>query len=311
MTSVALEEEHTVVAYQAPRIVVMLVGVGGTGGWAAASLVRQVRRFNRLWKHAPEPRAASLILVDDDLVEARNIERGQNFCPPEIGQPKAQVLANRFTLAFNLHTEEIRAVVAPFSASLVPQAAQETLVILVGCVDNAEARKSIAQSLENQTSPSRVWWIDAGNERDFGQILCGNTARLPDLAGAFAQHTGLCLPSPVFLAPALVDVPPLRLPQETTTRAFACGEGLVEAGEEQSAAINFHMAALVAASVDSLLHGGMRTFATYTNLATMQTHSAPITALSVARALGQSDPTTYAHTLLAVPGQQTAMSTPD
>ena len=297
-----LSAPHPVVAYQAERVLVALVGCGGTGSWAAAHLVHQVRRFNRLWNHAPSPRRAELLLVDYDLVEASNVEARQHFYPFEVGHPKAQVLANRFQLGFNLRAEEIKAVVRPFSPALIPQTTPEYLSIIVGCVDNAEARTAIAQVLESQAAPSPIWWIDAGNERDYGQILCGNTAKEADLVGALALSPGLTLPSPALLAPGLVIAP--ETAQESVSQVFSCGAVQVNGGPAQSDTINFTMAGIVATYVHALLFGTLRTFATFVNLANgVETRSEPICAHTLAAALGHADPA-FAHSLLAAPTKQ-------
>jgi len=305
----ALEEERVAVAYQAPRVLIALVGCGGTGGWVAPQLARQTWRFNQLWNRAlPQARSARLLLIDFDLVEAKNIESGQNFCPPEIGHPKAQVLLNRLQLAFGMRPDEISAVVAPFSPQVLPYFTEETLTLLVGCVDNGEARNAFARYVELQQGhpfPSRTWWIDAGNEADFGQVLVGNTADEQALAGAFIHSPCLMLPSPALLAPALLGpgIGEQAQDGEQAIHAFACGEVRDEEARRPTT-INFHMAGLVASYVDQLLHGGVHTFATYTRLSTMETYSARISALAIARALGHADAETFARVLCPIKEMQ-------
>lgn len=282
MASTSLKDPWPVVAYQAKKAQIIVVGAGGTGGWVFQQVARLVWSFNRKWDRAPEPRSASLLIVDYDLVEEKNVEARQNFCPPEIGKPKALVLANRYKLAFNMRSDEIAAFVEPFSPSIVPRYENEQLTILVGCVDSAEARARIATCLERYYGPlPRIWWIDAGNEEDFGQVLCGNTAKLADLKGCLHETVSPRLPSPALLAPSLVTLP--KMPEQTTTQTFSCGDVV---GVQQSRTINFHMAALVYGYVDMLLNGEpLTTFATYTNLRRFSTQSELVTPEALARAL--------------------------
>lgn len=283
---------HYAVAYQGEHVRIFLVGVGGTGSLAAFPLMQMVRRFNQRWNQAIHPRDASLTLVDYDLVEPKNVDARQHFYPFEVGAPKAQALANRLRLGFTLKRNEIHAKVMAFSPDLLPLTDPDTLIILVGCVDNAEARQSLGKSLENRPVPSRIWWIDAGNERDFGQVYCGNTARVEDLYGSLVSDPCQRLPSPALLAPSLVESVPVA--SSTVIRSFACGD-IQENDISQSETINLHMAGLVVQYVAQLLAGGIHAFATYTTLhaagmGLIETRSESITAHHVARALGRSDP---------------------
>lgn len=289
-----------IMPFQGERIHLVAIGAGGTGSWVAQWLSRLVWAFNREQDvHEPgrRPRRASLLLIDPDRVEERNILARQNFCAAEIGLPKAEVLAHRYRMAFpGLGEDGLAARARPFSGSLVPRE-ERSLTILVGCVDNAAARREIAACLKASTPSygipanrheapvSRTWWVDSGNalapERT-GQVLLGNTARLEDLRGA--QAPGLpCLrvPSPALLHPELLADPPREAGPNS---APSCADA---PGEEQARTINAHMAALVYAYVEGLIYGGLTTFATYTNLSTFTTRSSDLTPEALALALGQ------------------------
>ena len=45
--------------------------------------------------------------------------------------------------------------------------------LLIGCADNAAARRAMAESLPGDP---RRWLIDAGNDTNWGQVLIGNVA---------------------------------------------------------------------------------------------------------------------------------------
>jgi len=86
----------------------------------------------------------TLTVVDGDLVERKNVGR-QWFAPHEVGQPKAQVLADRLNAAFGL---EIVAVPAMATARLLTdiQPPSHALGLLVGAVDTASERTSSTRS---------------------------------------------------------------------------------------------------------------------------------------------------------------------
>jgi molybdopterin/thiamine biosynthesis adenylyltransferase len=102
--------------------------------------------------------------VDPDRVEPQNVAR-QAFDRREVGRFKAEVLAERLARRFE------RAVgysVLPYDrqlhASVFGDAARG-LRLLVGCVDNAAARRAIATTLHapswSGTRSQTVGWLDA------------------------------------------------------------------------------------------------------------------------------------------------------
>lgn len=201
---------------------VLIVGCGGTGGFVAEGLYRLL------------PARATLMLVDPDLVEERNLGR-QNFSLPDLGRFKSQVLAE--TLALKMG----RAVA--YSVLPISMLDSHGSGIVIGCVDNGPARRDIAQKIvANSWHP---WWLDAGNGENYGQVLIGNreTQRLHD---AFELDKGLChfLPLPTIQRPELLS---------QVTERRGCAEA-VEA-REQSPTINRFMAALVLEMIRKLIDG--------------------------------------------------------
>ena len=116
-------------------------------------------------------------------------------------------------------------------------------------MDNAAARLELARSLApiSRERPPAVWWLDAGNHRDSGQVLIGNAPRLDDLRYAFwLPGTCLALPSPALQHPELLGA---RIEEEEvvgkqqTTSQLSCAElALLNA---QSLTVNQALAALV------------------------------------------------------------------
>lgn len=216
---------------------VVLVGCGGTGGYVAEGLCRLLRQGQRL------------ILVDPDRVEERNLAR-QNFYREEIGKYKSQALAERFARQFE---REIGYCVHPYSDNLVT----EVLTnfgrkvghdLIIGCVDNADARRAIAEGIMTG------WWIDAGNGFNSGQILVGN-ARKKMGGGGFVKSEGIIryLPLPTVQQPELL--------MAAEKREKSCSEE-----PEQGPVINRVMADLVLQFVWLLMRGELRWMAAYVDL---------------------------------------------
>ena len=134
---------------------IVVVGCGGTGSFLAESICRLlIGRRSRLY------------LVDMDRVEAHNVGR-QAFDRADIGRFKAEVLAERLARRFE---REVGYSVLPYGRELHAQVfdgGPSRLSLLVGCVDNAAARRAIAATLDTPVSgyafprPSgTVWWLD-------------------------------------------------------------------------------------------------------------------------------------------------------
>ncbi|GHP00676.1 hypothetical protein KSF_107230 [Reticulibacter mediterranei] len=288
----ATQPPRPVVAYQSKSMQIVVVGAGGTGSWLVGHLARLVWDFNRTWEHVhgEEPRRASLLIVDHDYVEESNIRARQNFCPAEIGYPKAQLLANRFAFAFGLNEDEIAAHVGPFSPSLLSRRWNE-LTILVGCVDSALGRQEMANCLMSPAGtrrerPPLLWWIDGGNALHSGQVLCGNTATVDELCGALAGPLCLRLPAPSLVHPELL----LPQPEEEAEAAqrLSCKELVLMAERtmQQSRTVNNHMASLLYGYVEMLIYGGLTTFASYTDSSSFTTRSLETTPEGLSQALG-------------------------
>ena len=242
---------------------VTLVGCGGTGGFVAEGLCRMLAH------------QVDLILVDHDRVEERNLLR-QNFYPGEVGRFKSQALAER------LATHYRRAVgwtVTPFGESYrryyPPEVARSPIV--VGCVDNAQAREGIAQTLANYSSR---WWVDAGNGENWGQVLIGNSQR-DGLRWAFREAEGVCyrLPLPTLQHPELLSPPPAE-----EVRPLSCAE-LLDTGD-QDPTINQAMASLVLQVVRRLFRGDCPWMALYLDLALGTLNPVLATPENVARITG-------------------------
>jgi PRTRC genetic system ThiF family protein len=256
---------------------IVLVGCGGTGGFLAEAVCRLLLG-----------QAAQLCLVDPDRVEPHNVAR-QAFDHAGVGRFKAQVLAERLARRFG---REIGYSVLLYDRGLHAQifrASASRLNLLIGCVDNAAARRAIATTLDAQPWGAgypppvpTVWWLDCGNGRNAGQILLGNATRPERLRGAFLAERGICraLPAPSLQRPDLLDAPPQALP----TPAVDCAEA-VERGD-QGPTINQVVAAVAAGYVEKLLAGTCRWMASYFDLDDGTLRCVPAEPTTVAELVG-------------------------
>ena len=233
-----------------------LVGCGGTGSYVAESLARLAYVFKQLDKNV------NVAFVDPDIVEDKNLGR-QKFCQSELGLNKAATLALRYNLTWGL---EISAIPDYFDPKLV-KSYWNDLVIIIGCVDNSAARRSLGKTLENNRHAEipRIWYLDAGNNFDSGQILLGSHNSLEELTPHLDKFkkTGImgALPSPVLQCPNLIQ---LR-PEELGNTHLSCAE--LANLNAQSLTINQTIASIVTDYLFRLtLTKDLRKFATFLNL---------------------------------------------
>ena len=249
-----------------------LVGVGGTGGWLAPTLVRLTKILT------DQGRSVSLTLIDYDHVEKVNIQR-QNFTQADLGLNKAQVLALRYGMAYGV---DVMAIPDRFNPEMV-RVDYNSLSIIVGSVDNAAARIAIAKTLRKNppnTAP-RILWLDGGNTRTQGQVLLGSWsepeqnpvlfAHIPqvDDTNNFMKPVGCVhLPSPSIQHPELLE----PLPEESEDHNLSCEE--LARANAQSLLINQRVAVeLGEYLVELLLVKNLRRFATYFDIETGSSRS--------------------------------------
>jgi len=226
---------------------IVVVGCGGTGGFVAEGLCRILFDSD-----------IPLLLVDHDLVEPHNLIR-QNFYSGDVGKFKSQALAERLARQYR---RRIGYITLPYDKDMFDEDIGNGMIskghslFIIGCVDNADARRSIASSLN--------WgkvWLDAGNGHHSGQVLIGNARTPIELKEGFnqADHIVSKLPAPSLQQPALL-IPPTITP----ARALDCAEEV--AVEEQSPTINQAMATLVVDFVHLYLNGRLTHMAAYIDL---------------------------------------------
>jgi PRTRC genetic system ThiF family protein len=236
---------------------IVIVGCGGTGAQVARIVARLIYDMRRARLHTP-----NVLLVDPDIVEEKNVGR-QLFAPADaaLGLPKAEIVGKRLNMALGL---DIAWCVEPFSAEKHTGRSGSQLVI--GCVDNHLARRELHQA--------DGILIGAGNYRDGGQVVIGNTGD----AGLMARHIEgkdgkyPYLPKEGLLFPSLLEP---DAPTETPQPALSCAE-LVLRGD-QDVLTNDWMACAVGQYTAALLRRQpIGTFASFISLDGMSVKSLPI-----------------------------------
>ncbi|AQQ55336.1 ThiF family adenylyltransferase [Planococcus lenghuensis] len=142
---------------------IVQIGTGGTGGYL-------VQHIAQLLGTTGQP--ATYVVADPDVIEEKNLGN-QLFLKSEVGMKKAEVLAQRYSYAYNLDirsftdryiesVEDIRSLFnqdymdvgqGGFSNKLL-------LPILIGCVDNNFSRQIMHEFFQQYPGI----YIDAGNE---------------------------------------------------------------------------------------------------------------------------------------------------
>lgn len=198
---------------------VLVVGCGGTGGYVAEGLCRLL------------PENWEISLQDHDRVEERNLCR-QNFFASDLGKFKSQALAERLSVNYG---RAISYRVVPFIHAMnYPQ-------LIIGCVDNAAARKNLAHCAAYST-----WWIDSGNGHHTGQVIVGNVNGGDFIKGAFRPGITRALPNPSTQLPAILIPAPDEIIRPDCATAVQ--------REEQSPLINQMMAVVVLQAVYQLVN---------------------------------------------------------
>ncbi len=272
------ERRHTLHLY--------LVGTGGTGSWLAPHLVRLARFLQETRDLEVE-----VTFIDPDVVEMKNVFR-QNFGEAEIGGKKAELLALRYAAPWGM---SIQVHTTRFEKSMV-HLEYGDLGVIVGCVDNAGARRSIADAFGRDSSMGgidglpQLWWLDCGNGADTGQVLFGAARNARELQHAFpywpAQGFCVNLPAPALQHPDLLETHTEQVAPDMIEQTVSCAEMLLTG--DQSPSINAMVANIASTYLWRIFADpkGLTTFATYCNLSVLSTRSRFITPDGVAAAVG-------------------------
>lgn len=170
---------------------IFVIGAGGTGSRLMPMLAQFLRSITRGvtaqgWIENP-----NVWLIDDDVVEQKNILR-QNFIEMDVGKHKASVVAERYSRAYNvnivpilhrvnsentnrIHETVVQTIESVHNITTTIHAILDSAIVII-CVDSVEARRDILNTFITQhgtnrsNTSGRTFFIDAGNEDNFGQV---------------------------------------------------------------------------------------------------------------------------------------------
>lgn len=152
------------------NFVIIVIGVGGTGGYYASYLSRFLS--NSTFENTAIG-VVNLVLVDGDTVELKNCSR-QQFISSDVGESKAEnlqlAIMDNFGLDVFSYTQYITRVddIKNIYSKFDNDKNQVTIPIIVGCVDNHAARKVLEEYFS--ITPSLFYW-DAANEYNDGEVV--------------------------------------------------------------------------------------------------------------------------------------------
>lgn len=224
---------------------VVVVGCGGTGARVVAPLSQMLRPGD------------ALVLLDHDIVEDRNLLR-QHFTARDIGSPKSLVLGSRYrregihTMAFQqrLTVDNMQQVGAQVYGAVYEQQCRPVGTILIGCVDNAAARRGMHAALQQSSrwGLNPMAWIDAGNEMRAGQVLLSLKSWNVKVVGPTGPGYEVALP-------VNMDGLATAMPQLLRDAPDEVGTGCAERMDLQSVQVNHMAAAGIINTVSWLLLG--------------------------------------------------------
>jgi PRTRC genetic system ThiF family protein len=255
---------------QSSNLHLIQVGCGGIGAQLAPSTARIARECTHLFQDV------QVSFYDGDKVEEKNIRR-QQFCYAEIGRNKAESLAYRLNTAWGL---QIEAYPFHFHDNLSGvHYSPDTVTILIGCVDNHRARRTLHKYIAAREHSEPIWWLDGGCYQTHAQVLLGNTVTANRLREGFTLPT-VCtaLPTPGWLHPELLK------PRQDEKKRPSCADLAQE--DPQSLTINMVVAAHMADYLLRLLiTKDLTRFATYIDMNSGSTRSLYATPQQVAQSL--------------------------
>lgn len=225
-----------------------LVGAGGTGSWILRNLARLC-----LSPQLATERIASVTVIDDDVVEPRNVGR-QDFHAQEVGLPKAEALTRRYNrywgTAFRCVPQRLKASDIG-KGKLIPPGSLNEPTLIIGAVDSGASRQAIHNAVlkaSNRGARRAIYWLDSGNSEHSGQIVWGNSHSSDDIGALESAIACEYLPYPTLLFPELLEDEPEPEP------------GCVEmAPNPQSLLINSFMGTLAVQMLAQMLEGELNT----------------------------------------------------
>lgn len=156
---------------------IIVCGTGATGSQLIPFLTQLVSYED----------SCTLTFIDGDKVETKNL-RNQKFLKADDGFPKARVLQRRYSKIYpNLPIQFIEKYIKEADDIMKCLSTNEnTLNIILGCVDNNPTRKILGEVFNEHTS--NIMYVDSGNGTDNmqGQIVVA----YKDIAAMMLRNSG-------------------------------------------------------------------------------------------------------------------------
>lgn len=149
------------------RVRLAVIGAGGTG----SELVDVLSRLHGMLVALGHPCGLELHLIDDDVVSTSNVGR-QRFLAADVGQPKAVVLARRYSALLGV---PITPHVSRVTRANERQELGKDFDLVITAVDSAKMRVKLARHWANKATDAL--WLDCGNAAHDGQICVGHLGR--------------------------------------------------------------------------------------------------------------------------------------
>lgn len=213
---------------------IVVIGAGGTGGYVIPHLYRIAYASGR---------PCRIIIADGDIVEQKNLIR-QNFAECDIGENKAQVMAERYSEVFGIETEYIPDFIENEQQLLELLRFESSgrnsikpISILIGAVDNNRSRimcNNVFKKLDD------IIYIDSGNGEFTGQVICG------------VKMSGRVISKPVASV-----YPDLLKDTEKFPSELSCAERSVSAPQSIAANV-FASSAVISMLYHLLIEGNLR-----------------------------------------------------
>ncbi len=165
-------------------ITLFLIGAGGTG----SNMLSCLAIINKSLIALGHP-GLHVTVFDDDIVTEANIAR-QLFYTSDLRLHKAGVLVERINRAFGTNWQYN---LVRYGTLFAKESIEgpHTANIILSCVDSVVSRKSIHDAIDiktkfrNRDDGHPFYWVDCGNDTDFGQVFLGTTQAIKQPTSKF------------------------------------------------------------------------------------------------------------------------------
>lgn len=239
---------------------IVQIGSGGNGGYIAQRLAKLMSSLER----STDKTTVTYTLVDLDKVEEKNLQR-QPFLPRDVHRNKAQVLAERYGMSYQVpiffreafveSVEELGDCFPSLNETYVQDPNRVLCRILIGAVDNNASRKIMHEFFHMVDD---LIYIDCGIE---GVLTEGTEEQI--LKSGYSGHCVVGYNHKgEYLAPVAEVYPDILEDEESLLPSQSCGLNIVSAPQRMQ---SNEMAALVTMGYLNTILTERRLYHHYTN----------------------------------------------